>query len=203
MVETSDEDVEEVHEDVVLDDAYAGDSCAFMLQYVLRDSESYRICLETDKLHTPAAQTPPRITNVSSARAIKETSQSQEKSHRNSHPVVDVEPLPALESMEVSDVIANVPPIVEVVGDQNKETTQSNFSSADTNLYEAEKVTVTSSQQLQELLLEFEVNAIPSVPSCDLYLKAIEEMYPTFGTGRLRSNIAFQEDWATTRAVKP
>ena len=30
-----DEDVKEVHEDVVLDDAYAGDSCAFMLQYVL------------------------------------------------------------------------------------------------------------------------------------------------------------------------
>ena len=30
-----DEDVEEVREDVVLDDAYAGDSCAFMLQYVL------------------------------------------------------------------------------------------------------------------------------------------------------------------------
>ncbi len=27
-----DEDVEEVCEDVVLDDAYAGDSCAFMLQ---------------------------------------------------------------------------------------------------------------------------------------------------------------------------
>ena len=38
-----DEDVEEVHENVVLDEAYAGDSCAFMLQYVLRDSESYRI----------------------------------------------------------------------------------------------------------------------------------------------------------------
>ena len=26
-------------------------------------------------------------------------------------------------------------------------------------------------------------------------------MYPKFGTGRLRSNMAFQEDWATTRAV--
>ena len=63
------------------------------------------------------------------------------------------------------------------------------------------KVSITSSQQLQEPLLEFEVNAIPSVPSHDLYLKAIEEMYPTFGTGRLRSNMAFQEDWATTRAV--
>ena len=66
-----DEDVEEVCEDVVLDDAYAGDSCAFMLQYVLQDSESYRICLETDKIHIPAAQTPPRITNVLSARSIK------------------------------------------------------------------------------------------------------------------------------------
>ncbi len=30
-----DEDVEDVCEDVVFDDAYAGDSCAFMLQYVL------------------------------------------------------------------------------------------------------------------------------------------------------------------------
>ena len=30
-----DEDVEEVREDVILDDAYAGDSCEFMLQYVL------------------------------------------------------------------------------------------------------------------------------------------------------------------------
>ena len=45
------------------------------------------------------------------------------------------------------------------------------------------------------------VTAIPSVPSRDLYLKVIEEMYPTFSTGRLRSNMAFQEDWATTRAV--
>ena len=71
--------MEEVHEDVVFDDAYTGDSCAFILQYVLRDSDSYRICLEADKLHTPAAQTPPRITHVSSAQAIKETSQSQEK----------------------------------------------------------------------------------------------------------------------------
>ncbi len=103
--------------------------------------------------------------------------------------------------MEVSDGISNIPPVVELVGDQNKETTQSNSNNADTNSYEAEKVSVTSSQQLQEPLLEFEVNAIPSVPSHDLYLKAIEEMYPTFGTGRLRSNMAFQEDWATTRAV--
>ncbi len=54
-----DEDVEEVHEDFVLDDAYVGDSCAFMLQYVFWDSDSYIICLETDKLHTPTAQTPP------------------------------------------------------------------------------------------------------------------------------------------------
>ncbi len=71
--------MEEVHEDFVLDDAYVGDSCAFMLQYVLQDSDSYRICLETDMLHTHTAQTPSRITNVSSAWAIKETSQSQEK----------------------------------------------------------------------------------------------------------------------------
>ena len=94
-----DEDVDEVSEDVVLYDAYAGDSCAFMLQYVLRDSDSYRICLETDKLHTQAAQSPPRIRNASSAWAIKETSQSQEKSYQTSHPVVDVEPLPASTSI--------------------------------------------------------------------------------------------------------
>ena len=35
--------------------------------------------------------------------------------------------------MEVSDGIANVLPIVEVVGDRNKETTQSNSNNADTN----------------------------------------------------------------------
>ena len=74
--------MDEVHEDVILDEAYAGDSCAFMLQYVLRDSVSYRICLETDKIHSPTVQTPPRITNDSSARSIKETSQSQEKSYQ-------------------------------------------------------------------------------------------------------------------------
>jgi hypothetical protein len=71
-----DEDVDEVHEDAILDEAYASDSCTFMLQYVLRDSESYRICLETDKIHSPAAQTPPRITNNSSAWSFKETSQA-------------------------------------------------------------------------------------------------------------------------------
>ncbi len=32
-------------------------------------------------------------------------------------------------------------------------------------------------------------------------MKAIEEMYPKFNTGWLRSNMAFHEDWATTRAV--
>ena len=136
-----------------------------MLQYVLRDSESYRICLETDKIHTPAAQTPPRITNVSSARAIKETSQSQEKSYQTFHSVVDVEKLPASESVEVSDGIANVPPIVEVVGDQNKESTQSNLDNADTSSNESEKVAVTFSQKLQEPLLVSEVTAIPSAPS--------------------------------------
>ena len=57
--------------------------------------------------------------------------------------------MPASESMEVSDVIANVPPIVEVVGDQNKETTQSNSNTADTNSNESEKGALNSSQQLQ------------------------------------------------------
>ena len=71
--------------------------------------------------------------------------------------------------MEVSDVIENVPPIVEVVG------AQSNSNNAETNSYEAEKVSIFSSQKLQEPLLELEVNAIPSVPSHDLCLKAIEQ----------------------------
>ncbi len=31
-----DDSVDEVSEDVVLNDAYGGDSCAFMLQYVLK-----------------------------------------------------------------------------------------------------------------------------------------------------------------------
>ena len=35
--------------------------------------------------------------------------------------------------MEVSDGIANVPPIVEDVSNQNKETTQSNSNNADIN----------------------------------------------------------------------
>ncbi len=88
----------------------------------------------------------------------------KEKSYQTLHPVVDVERLPASESMEVSDVIANIPPIVEVVGDQNKETTQSNLDTADTNSNESEKVAVTFSQQLQEPLLVSEVIAIPSAP---------------------------------------
>ena len=224
-----DEDVEEVCEDVVLDDAYAGDSCAFMLQYVLRDSESYRICLETDKIHSPAAKTPSRIRNVSATSVINETSQSQEKRNQTLHPVADVEPLPASVRMEISDVIANVSPIVEVVGDQNKDTTQSNSDTADTNSNESAKVADNSSQQLQEPLLVSEVTGTPTAPSPnealgpfplskqplktpsataltnystrDLYLKAIEEMYTDFTTGRLRSNMAFNEDWATTRAV--
>ena len=224
-----DEDVEEVREDVVLDDAYAGDSCAFMLQYVLRDSESYRICLETDKTHSPAAKTPSRIRNVSATSVINETSQSQEKRKQTLHPVADVEPLPASVRMEVSDVIANIPPIVEVRDDPNKVTTQSNSDTADTNSNESAKVADNSSQQLQEPLLVSEVTDILSAPSPnealvpfslskqplktpsataltnystrDLYLKAIEEMYTDFTTGWLRSNMAFNEDWATTRAV--
>ena len=51
--------MEEVCEDAVVDDAYAVDSCAFMLQYVLQDSDSYKMLIETDNLHTHAAQIPP------------------------------------------------------------------------------------------------------------------------------------------------
>ena len=87
--------MEEVCEDVVLDNAYAGDSCTFMLQYVVQDSDSYTICLETDKLPTHTAQASPRITNVSSALVIKEASQSQEKSYQTLHLVADVEPFTA------------------------------------------------------------------------------------------------------------
>ncbi len=46
--------------------------------------------LETNKLHTYAAQNPPGITNNFSASVIKETSQSQEKSFQTLHPVADV-----------------------------------------------------------------------------------------------------------------
>ncbi len=45
------------------------------------------------------------------------------------------------------------------------------------------------------------VTAIPSAPSCDLYLKAIEEMYPQPHNDWLRRNMAFHKDWATTRDV--
>ena len=41
--------------------------------------------------------------------------------------------MPASKSMEVSDGIANVLPIVEEAGDQNKETTHSISKNADTN----------------------------------------------------------------------
>ena len=41
--------------------------------------------------------------------------------------------MPASKRMEVSDGIANVPPIDEEVGDQNKEFTQSNSITADIN----------------------------------------------------------------------
>ena len=43
--------------------------------------------------------------------------------------------------------------------------------------------------------------ALTSYSTRDLYLKAIEEVYIEFNTGWLRSNMAFHEDWATTRAV--
>ena len=41
--------------------------------------------------------------------------------------------MPASKNIEVSDGIENVPPIIEVVGDQIKETTQSNSNTADIN----------------------------------------------------------------------
>ena len=37
--------------------------------------------------------------------------------------------------------------------------------------------------------------------SHDFYLKSIKEMYPGDVIGWLSSNMAFHEDWATTRAV--
>ena len=46
-----------------------------------------------------------------------------------------------------------------------------------------------------------EMTAIPSAPSCDLHLKAIEEMYCQINTGWLISNTAFHEDRARTRTV--
>ncbi len=54
-----DGDVEEVCEDVVLHDAYQGDTFVFMLQYVIRDSESYRICLRNRQATHLRSTTPP------------------------------------------------------------------------------------------------------------------------------------------------
>jgi hypothetical protein len=166
--------VEEVREDVVLDDAYAGDSCAFMLQYVLRDSDSYRICLETDKLHTHATHTTPSITNVSSALDIIGTSQSQ-----------DVKTMPAFKSTEDTDEIAIVPPIAKEEGDQNedtevvdqnKETAQSNSDNADINSNletlsnVEEEIDINSeankeSHQLKKDTQQSNINKIVAIPS--------------------------------------
>ena len=53
--------------------------------------------------------------------------------NNNSKAVVDVDSIPPSKNIKVSEGIANVPPIVEELGDQNKETTQSNSNNADIN----------------------------------------------------------------------
>ena len=55
--------------------------------------------------------------------------------------------------------------------------------------------------EVQKDALLTDSSALTSMTSHDLYMKAIKEMYPDFVMGRLSSNMAFHEDWATTRAV--
>ena len=55
--------------------------------------------------------------------------------------------------------------------------------------------------EVQKDALLTDSSALTSMTSHELYLKAIKEMYPDVVIGRLSSNIAFHEDWATTRAV--
>ena len=70
--------------------------------------------------------------------------------------------------MEVSDGIANVPPIVEDVGDQNKEATQSDSNNADINPNEVIRSNVEE---------EVEVNNMAS-----------QESYPNFSPKDVKEN---------------
>ncbi len=147
-----------------------------MLQYVLRDSDSYRICLETDRLHTHPKQTTPSITNVSSAPVISRTSQLQVKKNQAFQMIANVEPMTASKSTEVTDGIAIVPPVIEEVDDHSK-----HFHKPSKTAHSA--------------------TALNDFPDRDSYLKAIKEMYPKHNIDRLKSNMVIHEDWATTRAV--
>ena len=56
--------------------------------------------------------------------------------------------------MEVSDGIANVPPIVEDVGDQNKEATQSDSNNADINLNEVIRSNVEEDVEVNNMAIQ-------------------------------------------------
>ncbi len=46
-----------------------------------------------------------------------------------------------------------------------------------------------------------ELSVLKSPTTNDLYLGAIQEMYPGINTGRLSSNLAYYENWAQVRAT--
>ena len=46
-----------------------------------------------------------------------------------------------------------------------------------------------------------ELSVLKSTTTKDLYLRAIQEMYPGINTGRLSSNMTFYENWAQVRAT--
>ena len=60
-------DVEEVKEKGVMKDAYQGESSAYMLQYILQDSNTYRACLKSDhpnQSHSPLSSFKPSSTMI-------------------------------------------------------------------------------------------------------------------------------------------
>ena len=46
-----------------------------------------------------------------------------------------------------------------------------------------------------------QLSVLKSTTSKDLYLRAIQEMYPGINTGWLSSNLTFYENWAQVRAT--
>jgi hypothetical protein len=46
-----------------------------------------------------------------------------------------------------------------------------------------------------------ELSVLKSPTTYDLYLRAIQEMYPGINTGRLSSNLTHFENWAQVRAT--
>jgi hypothetical protein len=46
-----------------------------------------------------------------------------------------------------------------------------------------------------------ELSVLKSPTTNDLYLRAIQEIYPGINTGRLSSNLMYYENWAQVRAT--